>query len=94
MEMFLAEFDGVGRALFTSLDAAQDWCDRRAEGRWPGCDVEWPEEPREAAGSGPGQMGQIWYEQRWATDRRPDPIARLGTVVSLVADAETAQTSV
>ncbi|MET9512015.1 hypothetical protein ABZX62_26790 [Streptomyces flavidovirens] len=37
---FLATFAGVGRALFSKLDDALEWCNKRAEERFPGAVVE------------------------------------------------------
>ncbi|WNI19992.1 hypothetical protein [Actinacidiphila sp. ITFR-21] len=85
---FLATFPGVGRALFSSVEAAQEWCDKRAEERFPGDVVKWAEpEDFDEAGVGTGQTGQRWHRQVPKTGHSV-PSLSLGTVVSLPVDAE------
>ncbi|MEU5958262.1 hypothetical protein [Streptomyces sp. NPDC047525] len=83
---FLATFPAVGRALFSKLEDAQDWCDRRVEDRFPGGVVTW-RAPEESARVGTGQTGQQWYRQEPKTGQAI-PTLSLGSVVSLPLDAE------
>lgn len=85
---FLASFPGVGRAIFSTPEAAQEWCHRRAEAKYPGA-VEWAE-PEEKEGASTGQTGQRWLRQV----KKPGcpesiPAIGLGSVVSLPLDVET-----
>ncbi|MCX4799496.1 MULTISPECIES: hypothetical protein [unclassified Streptomyces] len=83
---FLATFAGVGRALFSELEDALEWCDRRAEEQFPGAVVEW-REPEGAAGVGTGQSGQQWHRQEPKAGHSIPPLS-LGSVVSPPVDAE------
>jgi len=82
---FLATFPGVGRALFSEVETAQEWCDRRAAQKYPGDVVEWAEP--EDVGVGAGQEGQQWLRQVPKSGHNIPPID-LGSVVSLPLDAE------
>lgn len=83
---FLATFAGVGRALFSKLDDALAWCDRRAKERFPGTVVE-RREPEGPANVGTGQTGQQWHRQEPKAGHSI-PALSLGSVVALPVDAE------
>ncbi|MEU6350140.1 hypothetical protein ABZ896_12515 [Streptomyces sp. NPDC047072] len=86
---FLASFPMVGRALFSTPEAAQEWCDRQAEAKFPGA-VTWAEpEDGDVEGSGAGHTGQRWLRQvKKADSSAIVPPLELGSVVSLPLDAE------
>ncbi|MEU9033224.1 hypothetical protein AB0D46_38150 [Streptomyces sp. NPDC048383] len=83
---FLATFAGVGRALFSKLDDALEWCDRRAEEQFPGAVVEW-REPEGPANVGTGKTGQQWHRQEPQPGQSIPPLS-LGSVVAIPLDAE------
>jgi hypothetical protein len=83
---FLASFPGVGRAIFSTPEAALEWCDRRAEAKYPGA-VEW-DEPEDNEGAGTGKTGQRWFRQVKKPGAENVPAIDLGSVVSLLLDAE------
>ncbi|MGW0771256.1 hypothetical protein [Streptomyces sp. NPDC002676] len=82
-------FPDVGRALFSKLETAQDWCERRAAEKYPGDIVEWAdrEEP-EQVGTFTGQIGQTWHRQVPKAGHNIPRIS-LGSVVSIPLEAET-----
>ena len=83
---FLAWFPGAGFALFSKVEDAQEWCERRAADRFPEAAVEWAE-PEEETGAGTGRTGQQWLHQHDKAHRPVSP-TELGSVVSLPLDAE------